>query len=69
MYSLTFTPRSVYDATLFREIIASSEFHATWDARDGCFWFEEKEDTIDELEAALQELIDQKNINGYFEAE
>ena len=69
MSNLIFTPTTPADGAEFFEANEESGFSAEWNARTGSFYFENSEDTMDELEKELQMIIDEKDINGSFEVE
>lgn len=64
---LTFTPRSTSDATKLRNALDDSDFHYEWNAREGYFFFPEEEVNYDALESDLQQIVDDNNVQGYFE--
>lgn len=67
MATLLFTPRTTLDANLFQYRLDNSIFHAEWNAWTGAYEFQEKEETIDQLEEDLLQSI-AFDIDGRFES-
>jgi hypothetical protein len=64
---LMFTPRGSADATKMQKALEKSDLYGEWNAREGYFFFPEKTENYDNLELELQKLVDNNDINGYFE--
>ena len=54
-------------ANKLQDALEDSGLYGEWNPREGYFFFPEKEDGYDQLEMAIQELMDDYNIQGYIE--
>ena len=64
---LMFTPRGTADATKMQKALDKSDLYGEWNARENYFFFPEETEHYDNLEMELQKLVDDNDINGYFE--
>lgn len=56
--------RTPIDNTDIGQALESSDLYATWNPREGYWFFPEDEENYDELELEIQNLLDQNNINA-----
>jgi hypothetical protein len=60
---LMVTPKTREDARAINEAIANSEFYTEYNSEFGFYFFPEKEENYDELEAQIDELFSELNVN------
>ena len=64
---LNVIPKDQIHANKLQDALEDSGLYGEWNPREGYFFFPEKEDGYDQLEMAIQELMDDYNIQGYIE--
>jgi len=64
---LNVIPKDQIHANKLQDALEDSGLYGEWNAREGYFFFPEKEDGYDQLEMEIQELMDDYNIQGYIE--
>ena len=60
---LQVTPATREDARIINVAIANSEFYAEYNSEYGFYFFPEKEENYDELEAQIDNLFDELSVN------
>merc|ERR1711898_62526 len=64
---LNVIPKDQIHANKLQDALEDSGLYGEWNPREGYCFFPEKEDGYDQLEMAIQELMDDYNIQGYIE--
>jgi hypothetical protein len=59
--------RSPADATAFKDAVSNTDYYYEWNAREGYFFFPEKEEMYDDLEMEIQQIMDDIDVNGSIE--
>lgn len=57
------TPATKEDARVINEVIANSDFYTEYDSEFGFYFFPEEEENYDELEAQIDTLFGDLNVN------